>query len=285
MKPTAASPHDHLLYQDQELQIGRFWASSNEHGFADTGPIENHVLVFPSLPVEICYSHQESVVADSMLAMCYNRGCEYRRRALNSQGDLCWWIAYEDSLLAGAMGTSAESPFRQRWVPVPKDAFMVMRALVTELLDGGSPDPLQLGDSAWWLIGRCLEGPHTPSRANRQQELAVQRARAFVAQHFRESISLSDLAHTARMSPFHLSRVFHRVVGKRLHQYLVELRLRESVQEIVRSTRSLTDIGLDMGFSTPSHFSTAFKKTFGIAPSQLRKDQWARLALKARAIF
>jgi hypothetical protein len=125
-----ASPHDQLLYQDQWLQVGRFWVSSNEHDFAYTGPVENHVIVFPSLPVEIHYSHRESVVAEPMVAICYNRGCEYRRRALNPRGNLCWWFAYEDSVLADATGTSARNPFRQRWVPVPGDVFMFMRALV-----------------------------------------------------------------------------------------------------------------------------------------------------------
>lgn len=278
MKPSV-SPHDRLLYLNHGLQIGRFWVSVNEHAFGDTGPIENHVLVFPCLPVEIRYSSQERVVAEPMLAMCYNRGCEYRRRALNPRGDLCWWIAYEDTMLADAVGTSAETPFKHRWVPVPEDAFMAMRALVAELDQDGQPDPLQLEDCAWWLIGRCLETPHTMPRASRRQQLVVQRAQEFLAQHFREPISLSDVAGTARTSPFHLSRLFHRFVGRRLHQYLVDLRLRESVHEIVDGSRSLTDIGLDLGFSTPSHFSTAFRKTFGITPSRLRKDRWSRRAL------
>lgn len=276
---TPASPHDRLLYLDQGLQIGRFWVSANEHAFDDTGPIENHVLVFPSLPVEIRYSRKERVVAEPMLAMCYNRGCEYRRRALNPRGDLSWWIAYEDTILAEAIGTSVETPFQRRWVSVPGDVFMVMRAMVAELDGGGQPDPLQIEDCAWWLIGRCIETPHIMSRASRLQELAVQRAREFLAQNYREPISLTDIARTARTSPFHLSRLFHRLVGTRMHQYLIDLRLRRSVEEIVHSSRSLTEIGLDLGFSSPSHFSSAFKKTFGISPSRLRKDRWSRRAL------
>lgn len=279
MKP-AASPYDRMLYLGQGLQIGRFWVPADDRGFANTGPIENHVLVFPALAIEISYSRRERMVAEPMLAMCYNRGCEYRRRALNPRGDLCWWIAYEDSLLARTTGEAEQQPFRHRRVPVPRDAFLVMRAIITELASGNKPDPLQLEDCAWWLMGRCLDTRRGLPRSNRQQERAVERARLFLAEHFRESISLSEIAQTACISPFHLSRLFHRIVGRRLHQYLVDLRLRESVREITHSSRSLTEIGLDLGFSSPSHFSSTFSKRLGMPPNHLRRHRWARRMLE-----
>lgn len=278
----ANTPYDQVVYHEGPLQIGRFWVPVGDEHFADTGAIENHVLVIPTWAIEVNYSDRQSVVADPTRAMCYNRGCEIRRRALNPHGDLAWWIAFDDELLAETIGSSAEQPFQQRWAPLPRDAFVVARALVAEFASDRNPDSLQVEDCAWWLLGRCIDTEHTAPRGTSRQRRAVATAEAFIAEHHRDPITLTDIAAVAHMSPFHLSRVFHRLTGTRLHQRLTELRLRGSVHEIIDSDRSLTEIAGDLGFSSPSHFSNAFRAGFGLPPSRLRHDGGARRILDQR---
>lgn len=277
---TASTPYDRILYHNGPLQIGRFWLPVDARQFADTGPIENHVLVIPTWAVEISYSDRESVVADPTRALFYNRGCQYRRKALNPRGDLAWWIAFDDELLAEAIGSLPERPFKDRCAPLPRDAFVVARALAAQFDGSEAPDALQIEDCAWWLLGRCLGTEYTTPRGTARQQRAVAEAEAFIAEHYREPITLSDIAATVHMSPFHLSRLFHRLTGTRLYRHLTELRLRESVQDVIDSSRSLTDIGGDLGFSSPSHFCNAFRATFGMPPSRLRGRQATRSILK-----
>lgn len=270
MKPVY-TPYDRVMYRNESVEIGRFHVSVNQSDFSDTGAIQNHILVVPSWSVEISYSRRESVVAEPTRAMCYNRGCEYRRRALNRHGDLSLWIAYRDERLAEALGTTPEEPFRNRWRPLPRDAFVSARLLAAEMARGNRPDALQVEDWAWWLLGRCLESRHTEPHGNRRRQQAVARARAYMAEFYREALTLSDIADAACMSPCHLSRVFHQWTGTRLHQYLMELRLRDAVREVVDTSRSLTEISADLGFASPSHFSSAFRNTFGRPPNDLRQ--------------
>lgn len=278
----AGTPYDRVLYHEGPLQIGRFWLPVGDEHFADTGPIENHVVVIPTWALEISYPDHEPVVADPTRAMFYNEGCIYRRRALNPHGDLALWIAFDAETLAEAIGTSPDHPFPERWAPLPRDAFVVARALAAEFDNGYMPDALQIEDCAWWLLGRCAGNEHTTPRSTARQRRAVANAEAFIAEHFHEPITLSGIADAAHMSPFHLSRLFHRLTGTRLHQRLTELRLRCSVHEIIESQRSLTDIASDLGFSSASHFSNAFRSRFGLPPSRLRGREAALRILGER---
>lgn len=280
----ASTPYDRVLYHEGSLQVGRFWLPVEDVHFADTGPIENHVLVIPTWAIEISYPDHEPVVADPTRAMCYNRGCIYRRRALNPHGDLALWIAFNENELAEAIGSSPEHPFPERWAPLPRDAFVVARALAAEFDNGFQPDRLQVEDCAWWLLARCAGAGYTRPRSTPRQRRAVETAEAFIAEHFRDPVTLAEIADAAHMSPFHLSRLFHRLTGSRLHQRLTELRLRGSVHEIIDSSRSLTDIAGDLGFSSASHFSNAFRARFGVPPSSLRGRRAALEILGERSI-
>jgi AraC family transcriptional regulator len=55
-------------------------------------------------------------------------------------------------------------------------------------------------------------------------------------------------------------------------------RLRAALDEVLASSRGITDIGIGLGFSSHSHFTAAFRRAFGVTPSGLRRG--ARLALQ-----
>jgi AraC-like DNA-binding protein len=82
--------------------------------------------------------------------------------------------------------------------------------------------------------------------------------------------SLSALAHTLNVSPFHLAHVFRAEMGTSIHQYVLQLRLRLALERLAEGVTSLSALGLDLGFSSHSHFTTSFRKHFGITPREAR---------------
>jgi AraC-like DNA-binding protein len=65
-----------------------------------------------------------------------------------------------------------------------------------------------------------------------------------------------------------------------IHQYLLQLRLREGAAAVLEGERDLTALGLRLGFSHHSHFTEAFRRAFGVPPSRLRSaEQLGRLAV------
>jgi AraC-like DNA-binding protein len=72
------------------------------------------------------------------------------------------------------------------------------------------------------------------------------------------------------VSPFHLARVFHERAGVPVHRYLTRLRLRAALDRLMGGADDLTALALDLGFSSHSHFTDAFRTEFGRPPSAVR---------------
>lgn len=84
-------------------------------------------------------------------------------------------------------------------------------------------------------------------------------------------LPLETLAAEFYMSPFTVSRMFHRETGMRLRDYSSRLRLRKALNLLMHSRKNLTGIAIDLGFYDESHFSKSFRAEFGISPHSVRK--------------
>ena len=80
-------------------------------------------------------------------------------------------------------------------------------------------------------------------------------------------LSLKEFAQRAFLSPFTVSRIFHRQTGISLRRYIKRLRLRIALNLMLEGGRNLTGIATELGFYDQAHFSKAFHSEFGIAPA------------------
>jgi len=81
---------------------------------------------------------------------------------------------------------------------------------------------------------------------------------------------LSDLGRVAGRSQFELFRVVRRATGMTMTEYRHSLRMRDALARLRAGKRDLTEIALDLGYSSHSHFSAIFGRTFGLPPSAWR---------------
>jgi AraC family transcriptional regulator len=84
-------------------------------------------------------------------------------------------------------------------------------------------------------------------------------------------LSLSTLAADSGYSRAHFMRIFKEVMGVTPHTHLLELRLQRAQKILTSASKSLIDIALACGFRSHAHFTTAFTRRFGLAPSFYRK--------------
>jgi len=94
----------------------------------------------------------------------------------------------------------------------------------------------------------------------------------WIDQHLHLSLTLSDLAQQAQLSEYHFAHMFKQSMQMPPHQYVMQRRLERAHQALEQTTTNLTEIAVQYGFSSSSHFSHRFKKQFGYSPSQLRKN-------------
>jgi AraC-like DNA-binding protein len=100
---------------------------------------------------------------------------------------------------------------------------------------------------------------------------AVERAKDYLNEHFREDISLQDLSTYSCVSPFHFLRLFKRMTAYTPHQYLLQLRLKHGEILLKNGPAPVTEVAYECGFSSVEYFGTAFKNKYGWSPSQFRK--------------
>lgn len=86
-----------------------------------------------------------------------------------------------------------------------------------------------------------------------------------------EAMTLEALARKTGYSRYHLSRMFHRVSGMQLRDYLRYRRLAFALKELRDTDRRILDVALDNGFSSHEAFTRAFREAYGVTPSQYRR--------------
>lgn len=107
-------------------------------------------------------------------------------------------------------------------------------------------------------------------RRRRQRDL-VEHAKAVLMRRYQEPLTLADLATEVGCTPFHLRRSFRAVTGWRLHQFRDQVRVRTALELIPWRRGDLTGLALELGYSSHSHFTEAFRRAFGVPPSTLTR--------------
>lgn len=132
-------------------------------------------------------------------------------------------------------------------------------------------DSLQAEEAVLALL-RCAFQHQQPRAAPNggTTALLIRRAKEYLERHLAERVRLADVALAVGASPAYLTDLFSRVEGLSLHQYLTQLRLSRALVEL-RHASDLTALALELGFSSHSHFSFVFRRTFGCTPSGFRE--------------
>lgn len=112
---------------------------------------------------------------------------------------------------------------------------------------------------------------YTPSnKQNGSSDNIAEEIITYINEHFREDISVEDLASQAGLSQYHFIRTFKKETGFTPHEYLVNTRI-ATAKYLLKNTRlSVKDICFTTGFSCESVFCSAFKRRQGMTPVQYR---------------
>jgi YesN/AraC family two-component response regulator len=99
----------------------------------------------------------------------------------------------------------------------------------------------------------------------------VLQAIAYVHAHYNESLTRDDIASHISVSNRHLNRCFKQELGITPMSYLNRYRIKEAKRLLTTTQRNITDIGLEVGFSSGGYFTRVFKQEVGVAPSEYKR--------------
>lgn len=99
---------------------------------------------------------------------------------------------------------------------------------------------------------------------------AVTKARAFIAQHLGEELSLEQVARASGMSPFYFCKVFKAATGVTFTDYVARARVEHIKQLLLNPHTRVSEAAYEAGFQSLSQFNRVFRRIEGQAPSEYR---------------
>ncbi len=271
------------LLASEDLNV-RYVKCRPEHGGMSDVEYQNvDALVFPlSGSFVKHFGPRTAVLAEPSAAMFFAAGRPYRISHPDPLHDECLVLEFDPAVIRSALidiaqiaklGDQRLSTHATLTLPAA-----TARSLLLWRLQHGVADALEATETSLALLAATVraamrEKPaartRLETRARRHDQVMAVQSMLLASAEL--SPSLSALATHAETTPFHLARIFREHVGVPVHEYDVRLRLIRALPEILDTDRGITEIALDHGFSSHSHFTYAFRRRAGITPNGLRR--------------
>jgi AraC-like DNA-binding protein len=157
------------------------------------------------------------------------------------------------------------------------------RMLLGQLQQEGDTTPfirsLQQSEVAMNLLRvalECITIPFTACQVPACRFLAfetergkIQEARTIIEQQLDQPLTIRELARKVAINECYLKKGFKSITGKTIHEYQQDLRITRAKELLQQQGHSVTDVANMLGYSSISHFSTAFKRVTGMKPCEL----------------
>lgn len=99
----------------------------------------------------------------------------------------------------------------------------------------------------------------------------LQQVKSFLQEHYLEpELSLDLLCRRFVLNEFKLKKGFKQLFGYTVFGYVQEMRMKTARQILAEGRMNVNEVADYLGYSSPNHFSTAFKKMYGIQPTKLK---------------
>jgi AraC-like DNA-binding protein len=237
--------------------------------------VDSTHLVFPYRGIYVHHvGHAHSVTEPNHVALL-NGDEHYRVSHPVEGGDAALSIGVDTPTLlemtpAEHLRKSGRAIFKPLRLPIdPQSQARV--AMLRHSLDTGRMNVLEAETLTLTLIRGALGERRSPSLGKPgQSQKMVDKAKLVVSSDLGRRWTLAEIADEVGASPVYLTGIFHRVAGMPLSRYQRRLRLARALH-LLRDYEHVTDLALDLGFSSHSHFSSAFKEAYGRSPSDFQR--------------
>ena len=232
-------------------------------------------LVFAYRGAYVRHLGSDQAVAEANQVLFFNATEGYRVSHPVPGGDASLTVVISEFLLREiaprALLYDGALAFRQQRLRIDPRA-QALVALLRHSLREKIAEPLEAESLALTLVQRAL-GPRTTHAAGATvgRQRLVDRVKLVLAGDLARRWTLAEIAGEVRGSPVYLTQVFQQVEGVPLYRYHLRLRLARAL-DLLAQYDDLTALSLDLGFSSHSHFSAAFREAYGRSPSEFRQS-------------
>jgi AraC-like DNA-binding protein len=237
---------------------------------------ESTFLVFPYRGVYVRHVGRHDSVAESNQVVFFNKGEDYRISHPVGGGDACLSVGVAECWLEELapkeqMRDSDGLAFRRQRLRMDART-QALVAILRYSLDRHVAETLEAETLTLTLIRRALgERTSHAARASIGRQKLVDRTKLLLSSDPARRWTLSEVGAAIGVSPVYLTQVFQQVEGMPLYRYQLRLRLARALDLLSRYD-DLTTLSMDLGFSSHSHFSSAFRQAYGRTPAEFQRS-------------
>lgn len=232
-------------------------------------------FVFPYRGVYLRHVGGDQAVADANHVLFFNAGQGYQVSHPITGGDASLVLSVSEPTLRElapghlACEEAGRFVFNQQHLRIDARAQALVMLLKHTLANGGIED-LEAEGLSLTLVSRAI-GPRTAREpgASYARRRLVDRVKVLLASDLSRRWTLAEIAREIKGSPVYLTQVFQQVEGLPLYRYHLRLRLARAL-DLIAEREDLSGLAQDLGFSSHSHFSAAFKQHYGLTPAGFR---------------
>jgi AraC-like DNA-binding protein len=234
-------------------------------------------LVFPYRGVYVRHVGRSDAVAEANQVLFFNHGEGYRISHPVAGGDACLSLAIGEGWLSEL--TPREHvydgiPLTFRRPRLRIDArTQALVALLRHSLRNGVADTLEGETLLLTLVRRAVGGSTSshPAGGSFGRQKLVDRAKLVLSSDPGRRWTLAAIAAEVRVSPVYLTQVFQQVEGMPLYRYQLRLRLSRALH-LLEQCDDLGALSLELGFSSHSHFTSAFRQVYERTPLEFQRS-------------
>jgi AraC family transcriptional regulator len=244
-----------------------------------------NTIAFPLSGQYVLHLTGETINVDPTCVAFFNPGKVYRTSHPCGTGDRGVLLVIQPSVLRELMTrydpTAADQadrvfPFSRGYVG-SRVSFLM--SLLVRTLASPFEESLAVEELSLHLANAALAAgyrhaaarPSTrPRAANRRRE-KLEAVKKMLARLPGNRWRLSHLAAAVDLSPFHLCRLFVSETGMSIGSYVRRLKLSAALERLLDGQRDLSDMALDLGFASHSHFAADFRRVYHVTPSEVRR--------------
>lgn len=270
---------EHTHFRSHLVRVDEVLCHRTDRGLSAEEQKSEHLVTFTFSGMNVRLVAGDELVISPACVTLSNAGEPYRVGHPYGSGEVALNLAMRSDvlldLLSGhdpAAEGRVERPFLRPRISCPPALHLAARAFAAALARP-SVESLAAEEAALALLDRVaagIGGERSPRPARRPPGIA-QRAEAFLVAHFHEPLSLDRIAAAIGCSPYHLCRTFKERVGATVWGRLQRLRIGAALERLAGGARDLTDLALDLGYSSHSHFTASFRSEVGTTPSRARR--------------
>ncbi|HEY1725754.1 MAG TPA: AraC family transcriptional regulator [Steroidobacteraceae bacterium] len=237
---------------------------------------ETTCLVFPYRGVYVRHVGRSEAVAEANQLLFFNQAEGYRVSHPVEGGDACLSVAIGETWLRELapppeLRDVAALAFRRERLRIDART-QALVALIRHSLKTQGTETLEAESLVLTLVRRALgeRTSHAPRGSAGRRKL-VDRAKLVLSSDLGRRWTLGDIAIEIGVSPVYLTQVFQQVEGLPLYRYQLRLRLARAL-DLLGRYEDLSRLSLDLGFSSHSHFTSAFRRHYGRTPAEFRRS-------------